>query len=98
MSRSSNFTTPYKYVHEAIWLPTYVVLALIILGTVQNSGAATSVIIVALIVCRMFLEMLYRAAFGDERLTVRIGLLAFVSQLVVWGGVLGWYFHSSQNI
>jgi len=98
MSHGSNFTTPYKYVHEAIWLPTYVVVALVFLGTVQNSGVATLVMIVGLIVCRMFLELLYRAAFGDERLTVRIGLLAFVSQLVVWGGVLGWYFHSSQNI
>lgn len=98
MSRASNFSTPYKYVHEAIWLPTYVVVALISLGTVQNSGVATLVMIVALIACRMFLELLYRAAFGDERLTVGIGLLAFVSQLVVWGAVLGWYIHSSQTI
>ena len=98
MSRGLNFTTPYKYVQEAIWLPTYVVVALISLGTVQNSGVATLVMIVALIVSRMFLELLYRAAFGDERLTVRVGLHTFVSQLVVWSGVLGWYFHSSQNI
>jgi len=98
MARSSNFTTPSKYVHEAIWLPTYAVVVLVILGTVQNGGAATLTVIVGLVACRMFLELLYRFAFGDERLTVRIGLLAVVSQLVVLAGVLGWYFLSSQNI
>jgi len=98
MSHGSHFTTPYKYVHEAIWLPTYLVVALLVLGAVQSAGAATVVIIVSLTVCRMLLELLYRAAFGDERLTFRIGLLALMSQLVAWGVVLGWYFHSSQNI
>ncbi len=94
MPHGSNFTTPYKYVHDVIWLPTYVVVALFVLGTVQNSNVATLVMIVSLIACHMFFELLYRFAFRDERLTVRIGLLAFVSQLVVWGGVFWWYFHS----
>ena len=98
MSHGSNFTTPYKYVHEAIWLPTYAVVALVVLGTVKNSNIATLVIIVSLMACHMLLELVYRLVFGDARLTVRIGLLAFTSQLVVWGGVLGWYFHSSQKI
>lgn len=98
MPHDSNFTTPYKYVHEAIWLPTYAVVALVVLGTVQNGNVAFLVMIVSLTVCHMLLELVYRFVFGDERLTVRIGLLAFTSQLVVWGGVLGWYFHSSQKI
>jgi hypothetical protein len=85
-------TTHYKYIHEAVWLPTYAAIALFVFGTVQNSNAATLVMIVALIVCRRFLELLYRLAFGDERLTVRIGLLAFGSQLVAWGRVgLGFF-------
>lgn len=97
MFRHSNFTTPYKYVHEAIWIPTYVVVAIIVLGTIQNSSVATVVMIVGLIACRMFLEVFYRVAFGDVRLTVRIGLLAFMSQLAILGGVLGWYLHNLQN-
>ena len=98
MSLSSNLTTQYKYAHEAVWLPTYAALVLIVLGTIQNSNVATLVGIVSLIVCRMFLELLYRLVFGDERLTVRIGLLAFVCQLFVWGSVFGWYFLSPQKI
>ena len=98
MTHGSNFTTPYKYVHEAIWLPTHLAVALLVLGAVQSAGAATVIIIVGLTVCRMFLELLYRAAFGDERLTFRIGLLALVVQLVVWGVVLGWHYFSSQYI
>ena len=98
MIHGSNFTTPYKHVHEAIWLPTYAVVVLVVLGTVQNSNAASFVMIASLIACRMLLEFVYRLVFGDERLTVRIGLLALVSQLVIFGGVLAWYFHSSQNI
>ncbi len=98
MSNIHNFSTAYKYVLEAIWLPTYVAVALVVLGTVQNSNAATLIMIVSLIACHMFLELMYRLAFGDERLTVRIGLLAFMSQLLVWGVVLGWYFHGSQKI
>lgn len=98
MSQGSNFTTPYKYVQEAIWLPTYLVVALLVFGTVQGSATATVVMVVTLTACRMFLELLYRWAFGDERLTFRIGLLSLVSQLVVWGAVLGWYFQRSQNM
>ena len=98
MTHVPNFTTPYKYVHETIWLPTYAVVALVVLGTVQNSNIATLVMFICLVGCRMFLELLYRFAFGDERLNVRIGLLAVMSQLVVWGGVLGWFFHNSQKI
>jgi len=98
MPHGTNFTTQYKYVHEAVWLPTYAALVFFVLSTVRNSNVATLVGIVSTIVCRMILEFLYRVAFGDERLTVRIGLLAFVSQLVVWGGLLVWYLHSSQKI
>jgi hypothetical protein len=86
-------TTNYKYIHEAVWLPAYAVTALIVLGTIQNSNAATLIMIAALIVCRMLIELLYRLAFGDERLTVRIGLLAFGSQLVAWDRVWLGFFH-----
>lgn len=93
----TGMTTHYKYVHEAVWLPTYAVIVLFVLGTVQNSNAATLAMIIGLVACRVALELLYRLAFGDERLTVRIGLLAFGSQLVVWG-CLAWFFHGSPAI
>ena len=91
MAKNSNMTTHYRYIHEVVWLPTYLVIALVVLGTVQNSAAVSVALFFSLVACRMVLELLYRIAFGDERLTTRIGLLAFGSQLVVWGLLLHWF-------
>jgi len=87
MARSSNFTTPSKYVHEAIWLPTYAVVVLVILGTVQNGGAATLTVIVGLVACRMFLELLYRFAFGRFVLACLLWCPSLLCWLGYWVGI-----------
>jgi hypothetical protein len=91
-------TTHYQYVHETVWLPTYLAIVLFVLGTVPNSTIATLVLIFGLVACRVVLELLYRMTFGDTRLTVRNGLLAFGSQLVLWGLFLGWFLRGSPAI
>jgi hypothetical protein len=81
----------YRYISEAVWIPTYVSVAVIVLGTINNANLATVVTLVSLVICHMVLELLYRIAFGESRLQLRTQLTAFGLQLVVWGLVWGWY-------
>lgn len=83
----NKFSTPKRHVSEAVWLPSYAVIAIYILGYVRNAAVATFAMFVALGLFRVFLEVIYRLVFGDERLTLRIGVVAVVAQLVVWGGL-----------
>ena len=74
-----------RYVSEFVWLPTYAMVVAVVLGTVQDSTAATVVIFIALIGCRALLELLYRFVFGKARLNLSTGLAAFGCQTLVWG-------------
>jgi hypothetical protein len=80
----------HKYVHEFVWAPTYLAVVIIVLGVVRDSTVATIVLFVSLIMCRMFLEVIYRILFGDARLTVRVAVLALGCQLSVLIG-LSWF-------
>lgn len=86
------FTTPNRFVSEAVWLPSYVAIILLVLGNVRNSTAATLLMFLGLVVSRMFLELIYRMAFGDERLSLRTGIFAVGGQVVVWGGFFAWWY------
>ena len=83
--------TQYKYISEAVWLPTYLGIGALVLGLIDNTAIATAVLIVALVVGRMVLELAYRIAFGDARLQWRIGAVAFGAQLAVWGSLAALY-------
>jgi len=81
----------YRYISEAVWLPTYAGVTALVLGTISNGNIATVVGIVSLLGCRVFLELLYRIVFGEARLQPRMQLATFGVQLVVWVLVWGWY-------
>jgi hypothetical protein len=81
----------YRYISDAVWSPTYVSVVALILGTINNSGLATVASLLSLVVSRVFLELLYRVAFGEARLQLRTQLATFGLQLLVWGAVWGWY-------
>jgi hypothetical protein len=83
--------TQYRYVSEVVWLPTYLSIGALVLLLIDNSTAATVVMLVTLIGCRLVLELVYRIVLGDARLQWREGTVAFASQLVVWGLVWAWY-------
>ena len=83
--------TDRRYVSEAVWLPTYIGVAMVVLGTVSSSWVATLLVVAALIGCRLLLELLYRMVFGTARLEFRTGLIAFGSQIVVWALIWAWH-------
>jgi len=62
-----------------------------VLGTVNNGNLATVVILISLVACRVFLELLYRLVLDEARLQLRIQLATFGVQLLVWVLVWGWY-------
>ena len=83
--------TQHRYVSEAIWLPTYLGVSAVVLGTINSSAIAAVFLLVAPIGSRFVLEFIYRVVFGDARLQWRIGIAAFVTQLVIWGLLATWY-------
>jgi hypothetical protein len=83
--------TQRKYVSEVVWLPTYIGVGALVLGSVNNSYSIDAAIILSLIASRMLLELVYRIAFGDARLHWRVGAVAFASQLILWGALWAWY-------
>jgi hypothetical protein len=83
--------TQYRYVSETVWLPTYLSVAAMIWGSVENSNLAAVAVAAALIACRLVLELVYRIVLGDARLQWRVGVVALASQLVVWGFFWFWY-------
>ena len=83
--------TQYRYVSELVWLPTYVAVCALTTALIDNSWVATLVTLFALIASRIVLEVLYRIAFGDSRLQLRVGILAFMSQVGAWGLLLVWF-------
>ena len=89
--------SPYKYVHETVWLPTYAVITLLVMDNVHNSYVALPLLIVVCILCRMLLELMSRLVFGDGRLTLRTGLLLLVFQLLSWGIFMSWFLQWSAK-
>jgi len=81
----------HRYMAEAVWLPTYIGLVMLVLGKVENGTLASALVIVALVGSRMLLELVYRLTFGDARLQLRTQLAAFAFQVVAWGLVWAWY-------
>jgi len=83
----------HRYVAEAVWLPTYVGLTMLILGGIANTTLASAVLLASLLASRMLLELVYRVTFGDARLQLRIQLAAFAFQVIVWGLLWAWHAH-----
>jgi hypothetical protein len=83
--------TQYRYVAEAVWLPTYLSVAALLVALINNNTAAAVAVVVALTGCRLLLELVYRIVLGDARLQWRVGVIAIVSQILVWGFVWTWY-------
>ena len=81
----------HRYMAEAVWLPTYIGLVMLVLGKVENGTLASALVIVALVGSRMLLELVYRLTFGDARLQLRTQLAAFAFQAVAWGLVWAWH-------
>lgn len=77
----------YKYVSDLVWLPTYLCVAVIVLGASGGGAMGTLYVLLALVGCRALLELIYRFTFGPERLHGAVGLIAFVSQLIVWAAI-----------
>jgi hypothetical protein len=83
--------TQYRYVSEGVWLPTYLSVAALVVALIDNGIVAMTVSVVALTGCRLVLELAYRFVLGDARLNWQVGVVAFASQLLVWGLVWTWY-------
>ena len=87
--------TQHRYVSEAIWLPTYLSIAALILGSVESTNLAMVSVAAALLGCRLFLELVYRFVLGDARLQWHIGLVALASQVAIWGTF--WFMYSQRG-
>lgn len=87
--------TQYRYVSEAVWLPTYLSITALILGSVESTNLAMVSVAAALLGCRLVLEVVYRFVLGDARLQWHIGLLAFASQVAIWGAF--WFMYSHRG-
>lgn len=83
--------THYRYVAEAVWLPSYVAVGALVLGNINDSMIAAFALFIALVASRIVLEFVCRFVFGDVRLQWRVGVIAFVSQLVLWESLWVWY-------
>ena len=83
----------HKYMSEAIWLPTYAVIVLASLS-IEDANISMLVMLTALIATRAALEITYRVVFGVKRLSLRLGIAAFFSQLVIIGGAAAWLHYS----
>lgn len=86
MVKRKEFTTQNRYITEAVWIPSYLAIVVILLTYIDNANIQTLAIIVALISARIIFELVYRIIFGDKRLTIRIGVFAVLGQLIAWGG------------
>lgn len=75
--------TQRKYVSEFVWLPTYLGVVALALGSVSNSYLIDAAIIFAGIGSRILLELIYRIVFGDGRLRWQVGAVAFAAQVVL---------------
>jgi len=84
-----------RYVSEVTWLPSYVGIATVVLGSIDNSTLASVALVIALISFRVVLELVYRLTFGNVRLEARTQATAFALQVVVWGLVWAWYAHQA---
>lgn len=76
------------YMTEVVWLPTYAGVSLLLLSVFD---VGTIGIFAALITCRFFLELVYDLIFGAAKHELRTKLVAFASQVVIWGTVWVWY-------
>ncbi|MEJ2362444.1 MAG: hypothetical protein P8Z75_13700 [Gammaproteobacteria bacterium] len=88
---NNEMSDTHKYVSEAVWLPTYIGVSIIVLTSINNSYLATILILVALTGTRILLEILYRFVFDKGRLHFKTGIIAFSCQLAGWLSVLWWY-------
>lgn len=79
-----------KYVSEIVWLPTYIVIAIVGLVAFRNPAVSTITIFFSIILVRILLELVYRVIFGPKRLNIRNGIIAFICQILVFGGLVLW--------
>ena len=80
-------STSNKYISEIVWLPTYLVIIIIFNGNIHNSMVVTITVIPTLIITRMLLEFMHRVILEERRLYIKNQLIAFISQIVMWGVV-----------
>ena len=80
--------TSNKYVSEIVWLPTYLVIIITLAASINSSIVVTITVIPTIIITRMLLEIIYRITFEDRRLYFKNQLMAFVSQIIIWGVIL----------
>lgn len=70
---------------EWIWYPTYIAVGVLMLRVPDWLGAFQVFLVFAsLVATRAILEVAYRAAFGPSRLDRRVGVTAFIAQVVLW--------------
>lgn len=89
MAKHNEFTTQNRYITEAVWIPSYLSIIVILLTYINNVNIQTLAIIISLISARIIFELVYRIIFGDKRLTFRIGVFAVAGQLIAWGVFFG---------
>jgi hypothetical protein len=87
-----------RLVAEAVWLPTYAGVCLLLLSTLNDGIVADIVVLGAMLGCRIALEFTFRVAFGEARLAARTQFLAFGLQLVIWSLIWFWHFQKSTSI
>ena len=80
-------STSNKYISEIVWLPTYLVIIIIFNANINNSIVVTITVIPTLIITRMLLEFIYRVTLEERRLYFKNQLIAFISQIAMWGVV-----------
>ena len=80
-----------KYVNEAVWIPTYFVLGVLVVGLITNPNIAMLVVFVSLVFARMALEFIYRVLFDEKRLTIKTGIMAFTCQVLVYWALMLWF-------
>jgi hypothetical protein len=85
---SAKNTAPAYVVRDIVWLPTYIGLALLLIGAFH---AYFVVVFVVLIACRFVLELLYEVVFSESKNKRSTQLITVAFQILVWGGVWLWY-------
>jgi len=81
-------------VPEAVWIPTYLGFALLLIA---GPGMPGWLLVPILIVTRIILELIYRIAFGEKRHELSCKLVAVATQVIVWCGLWGYLYLGQRS-